>query len=66
MQRPSMRSKTQQQRARRIFVRRIILDHLGFRARLTNFHFTYIALHHAPEGVAAEFKFSSRQLLLNN
>jgi len=65
MQWPSSRRETQQQRTRRIFVFRVILDHFRFCAGIANFLFADVSFNRSSKSVTAEFKFSSRQLLLD-
>ena len=65
MQRPSSRGKTQQQRARRILVRRIIFDDLRPGSRRADFRLADVPLHRAPESMTAELIFARRQLPLN-
>jgi len=62
MQRSSSRCETQQQRARRKLVLRIILDDLGLRARGADFLLADVAFNRAAKGMAAKFKFARRQL----
>ncbi len=65
MQRSSSGGETQQQRARRILVLRIIFDDFGFRARIPDFLLADVALNRPAKSVAAEFKFARRQLPLD-
>ena len=62
MQRSSSGGEAQQQCARRILVLRIILDDLGVHTSVAYFLLADVAFHHPAKGVAAEIKFTRRQL----